>query len=75
MNTIQEKWEAARNVLLPRNPGKHQARDMQHAFYAGAMSVLTLLGSIPPGASPEVTGAMIAGWHEEIEAYAKGMRP
>ncbi len=49
MNTIQNKWEIFSKAVFPKDASVIQISEMQKAFYAGAISVASIM--IEVGAS------------------------
>jgi hypothetical protein len=72
MRTVQEHWESFEKLVINKNAGATQRKEMRNAFYAGAQS--TLLGIMEVGASnvSEEAGAhIIEGYNQELSEFAK----
>lgn len=69
---LAKAWRQFSVKILPAGCSAAQERDMRSAFYAGASSLFTaLLNHVSEG--DEVTDldvSMIAGVHEELDAFA-----
>lgn len=70
MNTLQQNWEAFKNLAIPEGAPSVQVDAMQLAFYSGAESILRLQFAIQ-NVSDDAGIGMIEGWFDECRMFAE----
>jgi hypothetical protein len=70
MNTIQEKWESFKILVIPNDAPRIQIKEMRNAFFAGAISVISITDAISEVNVSEDAGvAMLEGLHDECRRF------
>ena len=71
MNTIADQWKFFEASVVPKNASSIQRQEMRRAFYAGAVSMLTMhLGLGDDSVSEAAAVGILKGWQEECALFA-----
>ena len=74
MRTIQADWEKYKTMTLPPGAPENQIRDLQRAFYAGALIQFEDLANIPDSMSEEAACQIMAGYEAELRTFFEEVR-
>lgn len=68
MNRIENKWLSFREKVISPQAGEAQITDMRHAFYAGAMTILSITEEAT-NETEQVGETMIGNMYNEMARY------
>lgn len=68
MNRIENTWLSFRKKVISPQASEAQLTDMRHAFYAGAMTVLSITEEAT-NASEEVGETILGNMYNEVGRY------
>jgi len=71
MNTVQEKWDEYERMVVPVKAGPNQRLETRRGFYAGAFSVLCIVGELPADTSEDAGAMILQGLKEEILVFTE----
>ena len=68
MNTIQNAYKSYEE-LMPKDAGEIQRKETKRAFYAGALTMFTLLNKISNNKNENIAIQLTEGLYQELELY------
>lgn len=76
MNTIQSEWEDYLQSVYPRGVTPEQKRELERAFYAGAVALMTIEAALGNNSSLSEEGffSIIEGLETELKDFAEALQ-
>ena len=72
LNTMSSAWQEFKDMTIPKTAGKDQLKDMEEAFYAGAISLSKLQWkAADTGISETDAMAIVNNLYEELSQFSK----
>ena len=72
MRTIKEHWESFEKLVIHKEAGADQRKEMRNAFYDGAQSTLFGIREVSDSNVSEDAGAhIIEGYNQELSDFVK----